>query len=235
MSVDDQIVDLTGEPASRLQSAAFYALKELAPGQSVVLVTAQEPTLMMQSLDLQLGHKLAWAITEADAHWRVVVRHRADAPARDVFDLLLRGHRHLDRLLARSQRLLNDGDVAAGGPLVLEFARLLTRHMYVEDEMLAPFFSEGGGENEAAAVMQREHADILAQLELIEDCLHETAAGAGEVSAFCAILSGTLAKHEHREENNLFPLWRAAWARKSAGEREEMMRRVEAALLESDE
>jgi len=63
MSGDDQTVDLTGEPASRLQSAVFYALKELAPGQSVVLVTAQEPTLMMQSLDLQLGHKLAWAIT----------------------------------------------------------------------------------------------------------------------------------------------------------------------------
>jgi len=71
MSGDDQTVDLTGEPASRLQSAVFYALKELAPGQSVVLVTAQEPTLMMQSLDLQLGHKLAWAITEADARWRV--------------------------------------------------------------------------------------------------------------------------------------------------------------------
>lgn len=235
MSGDDQTIDLTGEPASRLQSAAFYALKELAPGQSVVLVTAQEPTLMMQSLDLQLGHKLAWAVTEADAHWRVTVRHRADAPARDVFDVLLRGHRHLDRLLARSQRLLNDGDVAAAGPLVVEFTRLLTRHMYVEDEMLAPFFSEGGGENEAAAVMQREHAEITSQLELIEDCLNETAAGAGEVSAFCAILSGTLAKHEHREENNLFPLWRAAWARKSAGEREEMMRRVEAALKPSDE
>lgn len=230
MSVDDQTIDLTGEPASRLQSAAFYALKELAPGQSVVLVTAQEPTLMMQSLDLQLGHKLAWAITEADAHWRVVVRHRADAPARDVFDLLLRGHRHLDRLLARSQRLLNDGDVAAAGPLVLEFARLLARHLYVEDEMLVPFFGLAHAPGDPASIMVREHADILAQLELIEDCLHETAAGAGEVSAFCAILSGTLAKHEHREENNLFPLWRAAWARKSAEEREEMMRRVEAAL-----
>jgi hypothetical protein len=33
----DQIVDLTGEPAHRVQSAASYALKELAPGQSVAL------------------------------------------------------------------------------------------------------------------------------------------------------------------------------------------------------
>lgn len=226
----DEIVDLTGEPAHRVQSAASYALKKLAPGQSVALITAQEPSLMMQSLDLQLGHQLAWTITEEHARWRIVVRHRADAPPSDVFDLLLRGHQKLDQRLSLAQRLLNDGDVAAAAPIVLEFARLLTRHMYVEDEMLTPFFSEGGGHDEAIAMTRREHAEITSQLQLIEDCLLEGAAEAGEVSAFCAILSGTLAKHEHREENNLFPQWRARWAQKSAREREEMMRRVAAAL-----
>jgi len=232
---EDEIVDLTGEPASRLQSAAFYTLKGLAPGQSVVLATAQEPTLMMQSLDSQLGHKLAWAITEAGAGWRVMVRHRADAPARDVFDPLLADHRRMDGLLAQALRALNDADVAAAAPLIVRFSALITRHVNVENEMLVPFFGIAGGSAEAVATMLREHDEILAQLVAIEDCLLEATGDAGELSAFCAILSGTLAKHEHREEGNLFPLWRAAWARKSAAEREELTRRVEAALKRGDE
>lgn len=228
--MESNLIDLCAEPASRVQSAAFYALKELAPGHSVVLVTAREPSLMMQSLDLQLGHKLAWTITEEGARWRVIVLHRADAPPRDVFDLLQREHQRLDALLAQALRLLNEGDAAAASPVLVDFARSLTRHLYIEDELLTPFFSESAAREEPVAMMVLEHAELMAQLELVEDCLQQTTAGAGEVSAFCAILSGTLAKHEYREEHNVFPLWRAAWARKSEQEQKQMMTRVEAAL-----
>ncbi len=55
---------------------------------------------------------------------------------------------------------------------------------------------------------------------------------AGEIGAFCSILSGTLAKHEYREENNLFPEWRRAWARLAAVEQKEMMARAQKLLGE---
>jgi hemerythrin-like domain-containing protein len=227
-----EIVDITGEPASRVQGAAFYAVRDLRPGQSVALLTAEEPSLLLRSLDLQLGHKLAWSIAGEGGRWRTLIQHRADAPPADVLDLLQREHQRLDGLLARALRLLNTGDAAAATPVMLHFTRTLLRHLYVEDEVLTPFFDTGAGPDEAAAMMLREHAEIAAQLKLIEDCLRETVAGTEDASAYCAILSGTLAKHERREEQNLFPRWRALLAHRREAEGAALLERVRALLAE---
>jgi hypothetical protein len=58
--------------------------------------------------------------------------------------------------------------------------------------------------------MLGEHDEILVQLREVESALAGGAAEAWEVEPFVAILSGTLAKHEHREESNLFPRWQTA-------------------------
>jgi len=135
-------------------------------------------------------------------------------------------------LLARTLRFLNRGDAAAATPVLREFTRALLRHLYIEDEVLAPFFGADGAPDEAAAIMLREHAEIAAQLELIEDCLREIAAGTEDASAYCAILSGTLAKHEQREEQNLFPRWRAQLAHRGAAEGAALLDRVRGLLAE---
>jgi hemerythrin-like domain-containing protein len=225
-----EIVDLTNEPSSRTQSAAFYALKGLRRGEKVVLVTAREPSLLMQSIDLQLRHILAWTIVEADGKWQVEVSHRADTGPRDVVDLLSREHNRLDGLLAQTLQCLNRGDAAAAAALLRRFVLALERHMSVEDEGAAGAFAmpEAIADGDPLAVMLREHGEIRQQLSAIENCL--AAPEATELGVFCAILSGTLAKHEQREESNLFPQWRAAWARKPPAEREDIMARVEAAL-----
>ena len=232
MTIAIETVDFTGEPPSRVQSAAFYAVKDLRRGAKVVLITAQEPTLLMQSLDLQLRHNLAWTIIEADGKWRVEVSHRADAGPRDVVDVLARDHKRLDELFSRALQFLNRNDAAGAATLLREFATALKRHMAVEDELLAPMFTTDRGEagDEPLSIMLREHADIRQQLAVIAECIAADAAETGEIGAFCAILAGTLAKHERREENNLFPQWRAAWARKSPEERGEFMSRVEMML-----
>ena len=227
-----QIADTTSEPSSRVQGAAFRALKDLRPGQSVVLLTVEEPSLLMRSLDLQLGHKLAWSIASEGARWRTVVRHRADAPPSDVIDLLQREHRRLDTLLARAMRLLETGDAAAAVPALLEFTHGLTRHLYVEDQVLVPFFHVASGTDKAVATMLHEHSEIAAQLRLIEDCLRDSVAETQEASAYCAILSGTLAKHEDREEQNLFPRWRIVLAQRGTSESALLLDRVNALLAE---
>lgn len=223
-------VDLCREPASRVQSAAFYALKDMARGERVLLVLAQEPALMMQSLDLQLRHKLAWNCVEADGQWRVEVRHREDAAPRDVIELLARDHQRLDALFVRALQLLNRGDVSGATPLLRAFAGALRRHMHSEDTVLAPAFGAAGDPDSPLVIMLREHGELRGQLAVIEECLAADPPQPGEIGAFCAILSGTLAKHEHREENNLFPLWRVALSRKGDAERESLLRNVEQAL-----
>lgn len=80
--------------------------------------------------------------------------------------------------------------------------------------------------------MRREHAEIAVQLQLIEDSLRAVDAGPGETSTYCAILSGTLAKHEHREEQNLFPRWRVALARRGEEEASALLERVKSLLAE---
>lgn len=237
MTAAIETVDLTGELPSRVQSAAFYAVKDVRRGDKVVLVTAQEPTLLMQSLDLQLRHNLAWTMVEADGKWRIEVSHRADAGPRDVLELLERDHKRLDGLFTQALQLLNRNEAAGAAPLLREFAAALKRHMAVEDDVLAPIFetATGAAGDDPLSIMLREHADIRQQLAVIAECLAGDAPETGEIGAFCAILAGTLAKHEHREENNLFPRWRGRWPQRSAAEREEIMSRVEAALRPGDE
>lgn len=230
MTAAFEIVDLAGEPPSRVQSAAFYAVKDLKRGEKVVLITTQEPTVLMRSLDLQLRHNLAWTIAKADGKWRVEVSHRADAVPRDAIDLLARDHKRLDELFTGALQRLNRDDAAGAAPRLREFIGGLKRHMSVEDDILAPVFKTvtGAAGDDPLSIMLREHAEIRQQLAVIEECLEEPAAG--ELNALWAILSGTLAKHEHREETNLFPQWRGKWSQKSAAERGEMMSRVAESL-----
>ena len=226
---EPDIVDVTGEPASHVQAAAFYALRGIRPGQTVELLTATEPELLMRSLDLQLGHKLAWTTQGQGPPWRTVVRHREDAPPIDVVDLLQREHRRLDGLLAHATRLLNQGNATEAAPVLRHFVRDLTRHLQVEDEVITPVLGPGADRDEACAAMLREHAEIAAQLRLIEDSLGGDG-DATEASTYCAILAGTLAKHEHREEQTVLPRWRVALAQRGAEASAALLRQVRALL-----
>lgn len=196
----------------------------------MVLLTAQDPALLMRSLDLQLGHKLAWSTANEGLRWRTIVQHRDDVPPADVLDLLQREHRRLDALLVQAMRLLNEGEMDGAAEVLRQFIHGLRRHLYLEDEVLAPVLDSGGATTDATAIMRREHAEIAAQLELIGDSLRAGDAGAAETSSYCAILSGTLAKHEHREEQNLFPRWQVALTRRGGAEASALLERVKSLL-----
>jgi uncharacterized protein (DUF2249 family) len=208
-------LDLREERSSHLQSAAFYTLSEMAQGQSVILLIAEEPSLMMQSLNLQMRHNLSYEIRAAEDGWRVEVRRREDVAVQDVPDALMRDHKRMNALLGSAIQHLNRGDAAGAAPLLHDLAAVLKRHIEIEDGLLAPLLAPAVVQPHDApqVIMHREHGEILAQLSLIEECLAQEPLPTGELAAYSSILSGTLAKHEYREENNLFPRWYAALAR----------------------
>lgn len=232
MSADARTVDLRGEASSRIQGAAYAALRDLGRGRTVTLLISTEPSVLMRSLDLSLRHRLSWTVFPDAGGFRVEVRHRDDAAARDVIELLSDAHRALDAQFLQGLSRVNAGDAAAAKPLLEAFAAALRRHIKAEDELLAPFFGLPDGQVGASpvAVMQREHAEILQQLGVLEESLAAEPPSAGEAGAFCAILSGTLAKHEHREEANVFPLWRALLGRRPEAERQGLLERLRTAL-----
>lgn len=212
---EPSIVDLRGEPPARVLTAAFYAVRDLGPGESLTLVTAEDPALVLASLNLQLRDALAWEATAEAGAWHATVRRRADTAPAGVIDVLVRDHHRLDELFARALRRVNASDLDGARPLVTGFAAGLRRHLEVENELLArelPAVVAPDG-TDHVAIMRGEHDEILAQLAEVEATLGAGAPEAWEVEPFVAILSGTLAKHEHREETNLFPHWQAALVR----------------------
>jgi Hemerythrin HHE cation binding domain len=226
-------VDLRNEPGSRVTLAALAAVGELRRGERCVLLTREDPALLMAALNLRLRDALAWETAAMPGHWRTTVRPAADTPPRDLIDALTRDHRRLDELLGRTLRLLNAGDSGRAKGLLDEFAAGLRRHARAENEILAPALGPAPG-FEPLQLMLREHAELLEQLQAVEQCFVEAPAGqfpeAWEVEPFAAILSGTVAKHEHREEGGLFPAWAAALAARPSEEREALHERVRRAL-----
>ena len=228
-------LDLRATASNRVQTTAFYAVRDLARGAALVLLTAEDPGLLMESLNLQLRDALAWESKPTANGFRTRVVRREETEPTDVIDLLVRDHHRLDRLLAIALRRVNAGDMAEAKRLVAEFAAGLRRHLEAEDVLLAGRLPEPAGADGAShvAIMLREHAEIEEQLAAVESGFGDPdapAPEAWEVEPFIAILSGTMAKHEYREESNLFPHWRAALGRADAGEQRELLAQVRALL-----
>lgn len=231
--MSETVLDLRDTAPSRVQTTAFYAVRDLARGQTVTLLTAENPDLLMASLNLQLRDALAWETQASAEGFRTRVVPRDETEPADVIDLLTRHHRQLDGQLAVALRRVNAGDMAEAGRLVGEFAAGLKRHLQAEDALLAERLPQPQGADGASHVeiMLREHAEIRAQLGEVEAGFGAaTPPDAWEVEPFIAILSGTIAKHEHREESNLFPHWRAALVRMDAAAREALLGEVRAIL-----
>lgn len=231
MNAQENTVDLCNIAASRLQTAALLAVRDLQRGETVHLLLREEPSLMLQSLNLQLRHILSWQISaEETGKWRVLIRHREDVAPRDLMDILSRDHQRLDELFGLSLQRVNAGKISEAAPLVMEFAAGLKRHIQVENDILAPSFRIPDAE--PVAIMLHEHDDILAQTAHIESLFAgEEPVQGWEVSPFLAILSGVLAKHEHREEQNLFPQWDIALRMAAPQDRETLLMRVHRTLL----
>lgn len=231
MSDSADIHDLRAERTGHVIGAALDRVKAVRPGAAVTLILAEEPSLLMASLNLQLRENLAWDIVEADGAWRVTVRHREDVAATDVLALLAADHKRIDGLLARALGLLNMGDAAVAVPVLREFVVALNRHVGFEDgELAVGLGAAQAAADQPAAIMLREHREIAQQLVLVVEALASEPVDALELGVYCAILSGTLAKHEYREEHNLFPLWRVALSRRSEGERTALLGRARKAL-----
>jgi uncharacterized protein (DUF2249 family)/iron-sulfur cluster repair protein YtfE (RIC family) len=233
MPMPAETLDLRREADSRLALAAVTAIRELRPGAALRLLTREDPTLLLQSLNLQFRDALAWDVGARGEHWEADVRLALDAAPRDVLDALRRDHHRLDELLAKALRRLNAGDVRGARPLLAVFGAGLRRHAHAENEILAPALGPEPAV-QPLEIMLREHQELLVQLDAVEhsfaDVPADTAPEAWEIEPFVAILSGTLAKHEHREESHLFPLWAARLARHTQQERDALHEAVRASL-----
>lgn len=215
-------LDLDLVVPSLRRGIALEALDDLEPGRSLLLRTRDEPEMLLRAVNNHLRGSLRWEVRrDHEGVFEAVVSRLGDVVAHGVIDLLLRHHQSLDVLLARALRAMDGGDVESAAQTLESFAAQLRRHIEAENLLLAPRLaaSHRNHEDDPVQVMLREHTEILEQLSLAQCALDEDA-DLATAGTFLAMLSGVLAKHEHREESRLFPAWEVALAKVDAAQRE---------------
>ena len=215
---------MRAEPDSGRALAAIAALRE--SGGRLRLLTESEPTLLLAGLDLHLRNAVAWESRRAASGWETVFRPAEETVPAGLVDALVQEHRQLDALLGRALRRLNAMDADGARPMLAEFAAGLRRHLRLEDEVLAAALGPDPA-FEPLGQMLEEHRALASQL---ADLVAALGAEAWELEAYAALLSGTLAKHEHREESGVFPAWRARLGALPPEAREALERQAAAAL-----
>ncbi|MFN2348558.1 MAG: hemerythrin domain-containing protein [Thioalkalivibrio sp.] len=205
----DFTLDLRGL-ATHAHTRAYYTLKELGPAQVFDVLIDQSPEMLMEAVSLQLRHGIHWQIDAAGPPlWRLSVRRREDVQPVDLVDLLTRDHLRIDRLFASALHKVNAEDLAGAEPDFRAYATGLRRHLQIENELIVPLLDlpRHPSGQDPTSVMLREHEEILEQTAMLESSFDEGVEAAWEVAPFFALISGALAKHEGREEANLFPHW----------------------------
>ncbi len=223
----DIIHDLCHTRTSHLHLTCSTLLQNLDT--NVHLIFQQDPTILLHSLNLQWRRALHWQLYQDDLQrWHAIIQRREHVAPQSILDRLSRDHQRLDRLFGLALQQINEGNITASFPYIHEFSILLQRHINVENNVLAPAFHIPNPE--PVEIMLREHDDILAQMAHIEALYtHELRDGA-EIGAFLSILSGGLAKHEYREEENLFPQWDIALNAADSMEKPALLWRIEQML-----
>lgn len=235
MTTDTHFCDLTGHASSQLQTSVFYEIKDMERGETVTFLFAEDPAIILHSLNLQLRNNLRWEVSEEpDSRWRAVIHRAEDVPPVDVLDILKRDHKRLDAMFSQVIHLTDSGRLEIAHELMRAFTEGLRKHLQVEHDMLARAIRtppNAQGFDPSAAMMQ-EHNEILNQSVMIEASFEEDDASSASVGPLLAILAGYLSKHEQREEATLFPLWTGALNKAPEQARVALFNRVKEILLD---
>lgn len=208
----DFVLDLRGL-GEHAHTRAYYTLRELRPGQVFAVWLDQDPGLLMDAVSLQLRHAIHWqALENGPPLWKLTVQRREDVAPVDLVDLLQRDHLRIDRLFASALHKVNANDLEGAAPDFHAYVAGLRRHIEVENELIVPLLDlpRSPTGQDPTSIMLREHDEILEQTTMLEHEFGEGVDEAWAVAPFFALISGALAKHEGREEQNLFPQWSRA-------------------------
>lgn len=197
-------LDVQGMPYAVAQPLVYGATTRLAVGQHVHVLSDTDPSAMMRAVAFQLRDAISWSVETDGKLWKVDIQPRAEAEAKDVVDLLTWDHFRLDRQFADVLAAANANRIIEAQSIFNDYWIGLRRHVHLENNLLGPVL--GGGEEQGPlADMLFEHDSIIVQSRLVEETFDEK--DYDMLPAICAVLSGSLAKHENREETTLFPIW----------------------------
>lgn len=195
------------DPPACLRSV-LSRFDSLAPGESLVLESGEDPLPLLAALRSQRQGLFEWSPLEVEAsRWRIEVTRRDAAPGglREVTEALAWDHDRLEAIEAEAFAARAAGDPAGARDRFALFARGLRRHIRFEDNLLFPEFEARSGMGPEAgptAVMRTEHREIEALLDRIREAIGGPGPSADKLRTD---LHRILGDHNVKEEQILYP------------------------------
>jgi len=129
---------------------------------------------------------------------------------RNIGEAFAHDHRRLEQAFEASAAHVGAAQWDAAATAFAAFRRGIERHMEVEERVLFPAV-EGGAETPLTAILRKGHRDLRVFFDELDDALK--ARDAEEYGRIAASMRALLARHDEKEEAELYP---AAQARLGA-------------------
>jgi len=208
-AVAEREVDLQDAEAGDRSERVLSMFDSLFPGERFVLIAGDSCAGILGRLQLERSGSFEWSpLSSGPPVWRIELTRR-EAPSRGsrrrISEALGWDHDRLDALEETAFRLRDAGDLAAAFDLFAQFARGLTRHIAIEEEVVFPIFEDRADLPRSAgptAVMREEHRRIRQRLDEIDGAIGDAA---GEVERSRGELRDLLESHNLKEERVLYP------------------------------
>lgn len=192
---------------------ACVEISALASDDHVALFVDENPRFLLPRLEHVLGRTLyACVERQHTLLWYVEVARTSDAlRPEQLSEIMSRDHVRLHRMFVEAEQLLRHRQ-DAGLPMMARFATQMSRHIYIESQVLAPLLScdlleDAGG---PVATMRRDHEKVAHALSDLIHLLATPPVPVGSLNPLTKLFSALLSGHETREETLIFPLWDSA-------------------------
>jgi uncharacterized protein (DUF2249 family) len=195
-----QEIDVRGLPADRRVACARRALSALRPGDSVVLVSEEDPQPLLERLRSPETQDVEVCPLDEGGGLASVELRRHDG-GRSLLEVLRFEHARLEKLIADLEwRLAQPGEHGAE-PRFAHLQAALEHHLQLEEQVLLPRYRHAVSTDESAEDLGAEHATLRAILKRASLGLHRM--DEDLQGAICAIsdFRELLALHAAREEH----------------------------------
>jgi regulator of cell morphogenesis and NO signaling len=204
----EERLDMVSIPVGERPSRALAVFDRLAPGDTLVITTADAGGDLLRRLQAERRGRFEWSVLRPGPRsWTIAITRRAVSAvgARGINEALSWDHDRLDALEHEAFRKRAEGDLQSARETYAVFAAGLRRHIAFEEEILFPAFEETSGMPPTAgptAVMRAEHREIEDLLAKIETGIAEKDAPAEE---WRRAVHHVLGEHNLKEEGMLYP------------------------------
>jgi uncharacterized protein (DUF2249 family)/hemerythrin superfamily protein len=183
------------------------AFDTLPAGQTLLLVSSDEPWGLLETLQLRRKGLFEWSPLTLDPRsWQVEITRRDARPGerRCLTEALHWEHVHLGALEQRAFEALVSGDRDTSHRLYAAYQHGLNRHIHLEEQLLFPVFEMKSGlpYGGPTAVMRAEHREIRMAL---EELIRAAEGGPAFAEEPRSRLHTALRDHERKEESILYP------------------------------